>query len=117
MGAPLGNKNAGKEKLIEAALRRELVQKPEDALYIAQALIGRAKSGDVTAAVFIRDTVDGRPIKRIDVNTEFDNALALVGDEEIRAAVRARMAPFFRAALARVEGPGEPGSRGDQRVN
>jgi hypothetical protein len=117
MGAPAGNKNASKEKLIEAALRRELTQKPEDALYIAQALIGRAKTGDVTAAVFIRDTVDGKPIRRIDVNTEFDNALALVGDEEIRAAVRARMAPFFRAALARVEGPGEQGPRGDTRVN
>jgi hypothetical protein len=117
VGAPIGNNNASKEKLIEKALRRELVQKPEDALFIAQALIGRAKNGDVTAAVFIRDTVDGKPIKRLEVNAELDNALALVGDEEIRAAVRARMAPFFRAALARVEGPGEQGPRGDTRVN
>jgi hypothetical protein len=117
MGAPLGNKNAGKEKMIEAALRRELTQDPEKARRIALALCERAGNGDVSAAVFIRDTVDGRPIKRIDVNTEFDNALALVGDEEIRAAVRARMAPFFRAALARVEGAGGEGPGSDQRIN
>lgn len=117
MGAPVGNRNASKEKMIEAALRRVLTQDPEKANRIALALCERAEKGDVPCAVFIRDTVDGRPVRRIDVNTEFDNALALVGDEEIRAAVRARMAPFFRAALARVEGPGEPGPRGDTRVN
>jgi hypothetical protein len=117
MGAPIGNRNASKEKLIEAALRRELTQKPEDALYIAQALIGRAKTGDVTAAVFIRDTVDGRPVKKIDVSTELDNALTLIGSEELRAAVRARMAPFFRQALSSLEGSGEPGPEGHSRVN
>lgn len=117
MAAPLGNKNASKDKLIEGALRRKLTQCPEDADYIATALIGRAKTGDVTAAVFIRDTVDGKPVKRIDVTSELDNALTLIGSEELRAAVRSRMAPFFRAALSSVEGSGEPGSRGDKRVN
>jgi hypothetical protein len=117
MGAPLGNKNAGKEKLIESAMRRELVQNPEKAARIAVVMLERAGNGDVQAAIYCRDMIDGKPVKRIDVSTEFDNALALVGDEEIRAAVRSRMAPFFRAALARVEGAGEPGPRSDQRVN
>lgn len=117
MGAPFGNKNHSKDKLIEAALRRELTQKPEDALFIAQALIGRAKGGDVTAATFIRDTVDGKPIRRIDVTTELDNALTMIGSEELRAAVRARMAPFFRAALSSVEGLGESGPGSHSRAN
>jgi len=117
MGAPLGNKNHSKDKLIESAFRRELTQNPEDALYIAKALIGRAKNGDVGAAVFIRDTVDGKPVKKIDVSTELDNALTLIGSDELRAAVRARMAPFFRQSLSSLEGSGEPGHGGDTRIN
>lgn len=116
-GAPIGNKNASKDKLVEGALRRRLTRNPEDADYIAAAVIERAKSGDIHAAVFIRDTVDGRPVKRIDVSTEFDNALTLIGSEELREAVRARMAPFFREALRSVEGSGEKGPAGNTRVN
>lgn len=117
MGAPLGNKNHCKDRLVESALRRKLAQNPNDADYIAEAVIGRAKNGDIQAAIFIRDTVDGKPIKRIDVSGELDNALTLIGSEELRAAVRARMAPFFREALQCVEGSGEPGRRGNPRAN
>jgi hypothetical protein len=117
MGAPFGNQNRSKDKLVEGALRRRLARNPEDADFIAEAMIERAKKGDIHAAVFVRDTVDGKPIKRIDVTTELDNALTLIGSEELRAAVRQRMAPFFREALSSVERSGEAGPQGHPRAN
>jgi hypothetical protein len=67
-GAPIGNRNRAKDKLLEAALRRELTQDPEAALKIAKKLIGLAIDGNILAAAFIRDTVDGKPREHVQID-------------------------------------------------
>lgn len=72
-GAPIGNKNAAKGKLIENLLRKVCVQ--EDNKRIAQGLgviLDKAAEGDQRAVEFVRDTLDGKPAQ----------AVALSGDEE-----------------------------------
>jgi hypothetical protein len=69
-GAPKGNRNRAKDKLVEAALRRELTQDPETALKIARACIKKACDGDIYAAAFIRDTVDGKPREHLQIEQE-----------------------------------------------
>ena len=78
MAGPKGNLNRSKDKLVEAALRRELTQNPEDALLIARACIDKAKEGDIPAMAFIRDTVDGKPTEHVQI----DETLTVhVGDQ------------------------------------
>ncbi len=61
MGAPVGNNNGAKQKrLLTDALKRELTQRPEDVLAIANKLIERAKEGDSWAMALIHDRVDGK---------------------------------------------------------
>lgn len=72
-GAPIGNKNAAKGKLIENLLRKVCVQ--EDNKRIAKGLsviLDKAAEGDQRAVEFVRDTLDGKPAQ----------AVALSGDEE-----------------------------------
>jgi hypothetical protein len=70
-GAPLGNTNGAKRKrLLGDALKRELTQKPEDILKIAQTLIEKAKSGEAWAQALILERVDGKMPQ------------ALVGDDD-----------------------------------
>lgn len=60
-GAPEGNKNgAKKNRLLTDALRRELVQNPEDALAITRKLIECAKAGESWAQTLIHDRCDGK---------------------------------------------------------
>lgn len=60
-GAPLGNRNgAKKQRLLSDALKRELVQRPEDALAITNKLIEAAKAGESWAQVLIHDRCDGK---------------------------------------------------------
>lgn len=116
-GAPLGNKNRSKDRLLQAAFRRELTQNPEDALIIAKAAIQKAKEGDMQAATFVRDTCDGKPDHRIDIGTDIADELAVMTNEELRAAVMGRMAPFLRPALRSLVRNGEDGDGSDPRVN
>jgi len=116
-GAPKGNQNRRKDRLLQAAFRRELTQNPEDALLIAQAAIAKAKEGDMQAATFVRDTCDGKPDHRIDIGTDIAEELAVMTNDELRAAVMGRMAPFLRPALRSLARNGEDGTGGDQRAN
>jgi hypothetical protein len=60
-GAPVGNKNgAKKNRLLTDALKRELVQNPEDALAVTRKLIECAKNGESWAQVLIHDRCDGK---------------------------------------------------------
>lgn len=117
MGAPVGNKNRSKDRLLQAAFRRELTQNPEDALIIAKAAIEKAKTGDMQAATFVRDTCDGKPDHRIDISTDMVDELAVMTNEELRAAVLGRMAPFLRPAIRSLVRNGEDGDGGDPRIN
>ena len=66
MAAPEGNQNARKRnRLLTDALKRELTQKPEDALAIAVKLIERAKQGDSWAQSLIFERVDGKVAQAI----------------------------------------------------
>jgi hypothetical protein len=62
MGAPVGNKNASKQKrLIGQCVRRELTQRPEDMLAIVNKAIEDAKLGDAQArAGLLRDATGKR---------------------------------------------------------
>jgi hypothetical protein len=61
MGAPVGNQNgAKKNRMLTDALRRELVQNPEDALAVARKTIDAAKAGEAWAQNLIYDRIDGK---------------------------------------------------------
>lgn len=61
MGAPVGNKNATKNRPWEEALRRALLAEDGQKLRaLAEKLIERALSGEVSALREIGDRVDGK---------------------------------------------------------
>lgn len=60
-GAPKGNQNAAKRnRLLTDALRRELVQTPEDALAIVRKTIEAAKAGEQWAQNLAYERLDGK---------------------------------------------------------
>jgi len=68
-GAPLGNKNASKNKIWSDALRKALIQNQSiDAL--ANALLEKALAGDISALKELGDRLEGKPTQQIDQNTE-----------------------------------------------
>jgi hypothetical protein len=61
MAAPLGNQNGRKRnRMLGDAIKRELTQRPEDVLAIAQTLIQKAKDGEAWAQSLIHERVDGK---------------------------------------------------------
>jgi hypothetical protein len=66
MGAPVGNKNATKNKLWADAINRALLAEDGKKLRaLADKLIDRALEGDVTALKEVGDRVDGKPAQAI----------------------------------------------------
>lgn len=60
-GAPVGNRNgAKKNRLLTDALRRELVQNPDDAVAIARKTIECAKNGEAWAQALAYERLDGK---------------------------------------------------------
>jgi hypothetical protein len=60
-GAPVGNANGAKQKrLLADCLKRELTQRPQDILAIANKLIESAKAGEAWAMTLIHERVDGK---------------------------------------------------------
>jgi len=75
-GAPIGNTNAAKGKLVENLLRKISVQ--EDHKRIAQGLgviLDKAAEGDQRAVEFVRDTFDGKPAQSVSVSGDEDSPL------------------------------------------
>ena len=72
-GAPLGNKNAAKSRLIEQALIRAIKQRDLEAgdgetlRRIAEAQIDRALSGDPLSFDRVADRLDGKPKQQVDL--------------------------------------------------
>ncbi len=61
MGAPTGNRNAAKQnRIFSDCLRRELTQRPDDALAIVNKAIEDAKAGDPQARTWVAERVDGK---------------------------------------------------------
>ena len=71
-GAPLGNKNGAKQRLIEQALIREIKQRDlvagdgETLRKIAAAQIDRALAGDPMGFDRVSDRLDGKPKQQIE---------------------------------------------------
>jgi len=65
MGAPLGNDNNKKNKYWSDALRKHIIQNPNDLAEAAQALLNKAKDGDVAAMREIGDRLEGKPAQMI----------------------------------------------------
>jgi DNA gyrase/topoisomerase IV subunit B len=61
MAAPVGNQNASKKtRMLGEALKRILVQNPEEAEAVARKTLEAAKAGEAWAQALIYERVDGR---------------------------------------------------------
>lgn len=66
MGAPKGNINAAKYKPLYDALRKAIVQDDRARLDAgAQRLLDKYAEGDLQAAQFVRDTLEGKPAQSV----------------------------------------------------
>lgn len=66
-GAPEGNKNATKNRPITDAIRRALLANDgEKARKLADALVDKAISGDVSASREVLDRMEGKPVQQIE---------------------------------------------------
>lgn len=68
-GAPIGNKNATKNKIWSDAVRKAIVQ-GENINLLAAALVEKALAGDISALKEIGDRLEGKPTQQIDQTTE-----------------------------------------------
>lgn len=78
MGFPIGNQYAAKDHLFESVLRREVKSDNGKRLRRGMTMIvdRYAQTGDLACAVFIRDTLDGKPKQRMEVDDKQGNALS-----------------------------------------
>ena len=82
-GAPFGNKNGAKARLIEQALIREIKQRDltagdgETLRMIAAAQVDRALSGEPLAFDRVADRLDGKPAQQVMLQGDADNPLIL----------------------------------------
>lgn len=69
------------KKLFKEAIEKKLGKSLDD---IIDAMIVRASSGDVSASVFLRDTIGEKPTDKIDVdaNVSYEEAIKEVADSD-----------------------------------
>jgi hypothetical protein len=85
-GAPAGNRNGTKQKrLLSDCLKRELTQRPDDILAIANKLIESAKAGEPWAMALIHDRVDGKAPQPVVGGDDDDPAVKVLTEITIRA--------------------------------
>jgi hypothetical protein len=77
-GAPLGNRNAAKERVFHRELRRRLADDPQIIMDVAERLIIAARKGEPWAIKEFRDTLDGKPAQAVSVANE-DGSPLLTG--------------------------------------
>lgn len=76
-GAPIGNQNAKKGKLIEDLLRKVCVQEDNKRISTAlNAILDKAAEGDLRCMEFVRDTFDGKPAQSVALSGDEENPLA-----------------------------------------
>jgi hypothetical protein len=92
-GGQAGNQNARKSRAFEQALIRAIKQRDmkegegETLRKIAEALIDRAISADLTAIKETRDTLDGKPAQQVTLSGDEDNPLRI--EKIVREVVKA----------------------------
>jgi len=67
-GAPLGNKNAAKDRQVRKTLVDILAESPDQLRAMCMAQIAKAIEGDTQAFKEIRDTIDGKPHQAVSVD-------------------------------------------------
>lgn len=105
-GAPVGNQNAAKRnRILTAALKRELTQKPEDVLAIALKLIEDAKNGDSAARNLLFERVDGKVAQPVTGGDDDEPAIKVSGLDAVYGVIAAAL----RAATDAATDKGEAG--------
>lgn len=75
-GAPVGNKNASKSRVVEQALKRAAINEDWKRLHKGiEKVWDAAAEGDHWALEFIRDTLDGRPAQQVSLGGDEDNPI------------------------------------------
>jgi hypothetical protein len=78
-GAPEGNQNSTREKrMLTSILKRELIQRPEDALAIVNKMITAAIAGEPWAVKEIFDRAEGKPKQPVVGGDDDDSPLKVV---------------------------------------
>lgn len=75
IGAQPGNKNNVKAKIWSDALRRHITQNPKDLVLAAQALLDKAKEGDVAALKELGDRLEGKSMQAVTLSGDSENPL------------------------------------------
>ena len=74
MGAPTGNQNAAKSKVVHDAMRKISLQEDHKRLRKGvEIVLDKAAEGDMAAIQFVRDTLDGKPAQSVTVGGDADN--------------------------------------------
>ncbi len=76
MGAPAGNQNAAKSKLVHDALRKMVIQDDQKRLRNGLEKVMQAfEEGEPWAVQFVRDSLDGKPAQSMTVSGDAENPL------------------------------------------
>lgn len=68
-GAPVGNTNASKSRVVEQALKRACVQEDYKRLHTGiQKLLDQVAEGERWALELVRDTLDGKPKQQTEIS-------------------------------------------------
>ena len=78
-GAPKGNQNAAKPKIITEAIRKHLIQNPENADKIVTVLMEKALAGDMAAIKELLDRLEGKPAQAIQQDTNINGDVRMYG--------------------------------------
>ena len=64
----IGNQLGKRQRVFADAIRKRIVQNPDDLPKVIEAMFMAAQSGDVQAATWIRDSIDGKPQQQVSVD-------------------------------------------------
>ena len=87
-GAPFGNKNGAKARLVEQALIREIKQRDlkdgdgETLRRIVAAQVDRALQGDPIGFDRVADRLDGKPAQQVQLSGDADAPLKIVHESK-----------------------------------